>query len=329
MKKSSLLKTPSNSRRTLRPDTRPHFSQKTTQQNIQEIADTIKDLATTKPSHNDSLRLPPVNLPTYKGDPYRETRTIPGTSAISPRHYVAYLKQQCQQDIRAFDIIAAAEKEFTAKLLKDPEKVSPEEHQAYFDAVKNALLSQRGIPKEQQIRELLKEYYDMRQGASERVCDLAHRFLDVQTELAKLIPNIHYTSDGKDLELQYVFAIKLRSDLQAEIISREFKYADLQEIIQIAERYEKIHPPSNANWKPDALYSQSTANPKSKPLLSSLKTTACRYCKKDNHTSNNCFFQANKCHSTSSPITESQRNAFTSARNNYLQKIQHVSQGKL
>ena len=201
------------------------------------------------------------------------------------------MKQQCQQDIRAFDIIAAAEKEFTGKLLKDPEKVSPEEHQAYFDAVKNALLSQRGIPKEQQIRELLKEYYDMPQGASERVCDLPDRFLDVPTELAKLIPNIHYTSDGKELELQYVFAIKLRSDLQAGIISREFKYADLQEIIQIAERYEKIHPPSNANWKPDALYSQSTANPKSKPLLSSSKTTACRYCKKDSHTSNNCFFK--------------------------------------
>ena len=189
------------------------------------------------------------------------------------------------------DIIAAAEKEFTAKLLKDPDKASPEEHQAYFDAVKNALLSQRGIPKEQQIRELLKEYYDMRQGASERVCDFAHRFLDVQTELAKLIPNIHYTSYRNDLELQYTFAIKLRSDLQAEIISREFKYVDLQEIIQIAERYEKIHLPSNANWKPDALYSQSTANPKSTTPLSNSKTTACRYCKKDNHTSNNCFFK--------------------------------------
>ena len=46
-----------------------HDNQKTTQQNIQEIADTVKDSATTKPSHNDSLRLPPVNLPTYKGDP--------------------------------------------------------------------------------------------------------------------------------------------------------------------------------------------------------------------------------------------------------------------
>ena len=154
-----------------------HNNQKTTQQNIQEIAHTVKDLATTKPSHNDSLRLPPANLPIYKGD-----------------HKRKFYK-------------GAVQKEFTAKLLKDPEKASPEVHEVYFDAMKNALLLQRGIPKEQQSREILKEYYDMRQGASERVCDFAHRFLDVQTELAKLIPNIHYTSDGKDLELQYAFAI--------------------------------------------------------------------------------------------------------------------------
>ena len=110
----------------------------------------------------------------------------------------------------------------------------------------------------------------MRQAASEHVCDFAHRFLDVHTELAKLVPNIHCTSDGKDLELQYAFAIKLRSDLQAEIISCEFKYVDLQEIIHIAEHYEKICPPSNANWKPDALYSQFTAKPKPRTPLSSM-----------------------------------------------------------
>ena len=39
-----------------------HDNQKTTQQNIQDIADTVKDLASNKPSHNDSLRLPPVNF---------------------------------------------------------------------------------------------------------------------------------------------------------------------------------------------------------------------------------------------------------------------------
>ena len=156
--------------------------------------------------------------------------------------------------------------------------------------MKNALLPQRGSAKEQQIWELSKEYYDMRQRASEHVCNFAHRFLDVQTELAKLIPNIHYTSDGKHLELQYAFDIKLRSDLQDEIISNEFKYAYLQEIIQIAERYEKIHHPSNANWKPDALYSQSTANPE-KISLVKLEKHCMLYCKNNNHTSNNCFFK--------------------------------------
>ena len=78
----------------------------------------------------------------------------------------------CQQDIRALNIITAVEKEFTTKLLKDPEKISPEG-----------------------------QSYHMRQGASERVSDFAHRFIDVQTELVKLIPNIHYTSDGRDLEI--------------------------------------------------------------------------------------------------------------------------------
>ena len=154
--------------------------------------------------------------------------------------------------------LTLSEKEFTAKLLKNPKKASPEEHQAYFDAMKNALLSQRGIPKKQQIRELLKEYNDMRQGASEHVCDFAHRFLDVQTELAKLVPNIHCTSDGKDLELQYAFAIKLRSDLQAEIISHEFKYVHLQEIIQIAERYEKIGNLMHCTHSPQQILSQNS-----------------------------------------------------------------------
>ena len=76
-------------------------NQKTTQQNIQDIANTVKDLTTSKPSHNDSLRLPPVNLPTYKGDPTEELEQflehftgIITTSAFSPRHYVAYLKKQ-------------------------------------------------------------------------------------------------------------------------------------------------------------------------------------------------------------------------------------------
>ena len=68
-----------------------HDNQKTTQQYIQEIADTVKNLATTKPSHNYSLRLPPVNVPTYEGKPTKKLerflehfKGIITTAAISP-----------------------------------------------------------------------------------------------------------------------------------------------------------------------------------------------------------------------------------------------------
>ena len=53
-------------------------------------------------------------------------------------------------------------------------------------------------------------------------CVFAHRFMDVQTELSKLIPNIDITPDGTDMELQHAFVIKLRSTILAEIASREF-----------------------------------------------------------------------------------------------------------
>ena len=155
-----------------------------------------------------------------------------------------YLKQQCQYDIRSFDIITHAEKEHCPKVIADPEKASPSEFKAYFDTIKQILLQRRGIPKEQQIRELLAEYYRMVQAPQELVSDFAHRFSDVQIELTKLIPGIHMTPKGEDLELQYAFAIKLRKKLQSEIISREFTYNSLQQVIQVTERYEKIHPPT-------------------------------------------------------------------------------------
>ena len=156
-----------------------------------------------------------------------------------------YLKQQCQYDIRSFDIITHAEKEHFTKLIADPEKASPSEFKAYFDTIKQILLQRRGIPKEQQIRELLAEYYRMVQGPQELVSEFAHRFCDVKTELTKFIPGIHMTPEGEDIELQYAFAIKLRKKLQSEIISREFTYNSLQEVIQVAERYEKIYPPDS------------------------------------------------------------------------------------
>ena len=49
-----------------------HDNQKTTQHDIQDFCDTVKGLATTKPSHKNSLKLPPVDLPTCKGDPTKK-----------------------------------------------------------------------------------------------------------------------------------------------------------------------------------------------------------------------------------------------------------------
>ena len=69
-----------------------------------------------------------------------------------------YLKQQCQYVIRSFDIITNAHFQ---KLIADPEKASHAEFKGYFDAIKQILLQRRGVPKEQQIRELLAEYYRM------------------------------------------------------------------------------------------------------------------------------------------------------------------------
>ena len=229
-----------------------HDAQKTQQEEIQALAGSMKDLATSTAKMTSTplgLRLLPVNLPVFKGNPKDKLERFPenfvsiiSTSHISPQYYVPYLKQQCQYDIQSFDFITNAEKEHFPKLIADPEKVSPFELKAYFDTIKQILLQQRGIPKEQQIRELLAEYYRMGQGPQELVSDFAQRFCDVQTVLTKLIPGIHMTSKREDIELQYAFAIKLCKKLQSEIISREFTYNSLQEVIQVAERYEKIQP---------------------------------------------------------------------------------------
>ena len=42
---------------------------------------------------------------------------------------------------------------------------------------------------------------------------------------------------------------KLRTEIQHEIVSRDFTYSSLQEIVQVAERFEKIHPPTTSEWK--------------------------------------------------------------------------------
>ena len=185
-------------------------AQKATTKQVTEIANSLKDLAEaqSKPSVPQGLRLPPVHLPTFKGDPQdnlsqflEHFKSIISTSAISPRFYVACLKQQCESDVRAFDIICKAEQDHFKAYIPDPEKASDAEYLTYFEQITDELSKKQGTPKDQKIRELLMEYYSMKQGSAEPVCEFAHRFQDMQNQLIKRIPNIHLTPDGFDVEL--------------------------------------------------------------------------------------------------------------------------------
>ena len=108
------------------------------------------------------------------------------------------------------------------------------------------LCEKRGKPRDTQIRELLATYYTIHQQRHESVADFSHRFGEVQHQLQKLLPGIHKIKGedgaGEDLELIYAFAIKLREDIAAEIVSREFKYSSLQNVTDAARRYEEHRP---------------------------------------------------------------------------------------
>ena len=98
----------------------------------------------------------------------------------------------------------------------------------------------RGFPRDKQIRrELLSVYHMMTQQPNESVADFPHRLSETQHELDKLIPGIHKTA-SKAIELIFAFVNKLRSEISKElaIVSREFKFDKLQEIIEAAQRYE-------------------------------------------------------------------------------------------
>ena len=86
-------------------------------------------------------------------------------------------------------------------------------YEKYFDLVKESLLKKRGKPKDDRIRELLQDYYHLQQKKVESVSTFAHRFCDIQHELEKCIPGIHYTATNDDIELRHAFLIKLRPEI--------------------------------------------------------------------------------------------------------------------
>ena len=76
-------------------------------------------------------------------------------------------------------VVTNTEKEHFTKLIKTLDKATDEEYLTYYNKIKEVLILKRGTPKEQQIRELLSEYYSMQQGKTEKVSDFAHNFQDI------------------------------------------------------------------------------------------------------------------------------------------------------
>ena len=205
-----------------------------------------------------------VTLPEYAGKQnldrfLTQMESLLKSSAVPVKFWLTYLKQQCQKDSRAYDALLEAEKKYSKTF--DPVKASDDEHYIHFTNCIALLKEKRGIPRDQQIRDLLSQYYTIKQAQRESVADFSHRFSEVQNELEKLIPGIHRTADG-ELELIHAFSIKLLPEISKEIVSREFKYTTLQEIITVASRYEQnvlfsgSKEPHSGNSQPGVMYSQ-------------------------------------------------------------------------
>ena len=61
--------------------------------------------------------------------------------------------------------------------------------------------TKHGKPRDQQIRDLLHQYYTMEQTTKESVAEFANRFTQTQFELEKLVPNIHRFPKPKDSKI--------------------------------------------------------------------------------------------------------------------------------
>ena len=254
--------------------------QQTTEQ-LQNLSSTVETLSKTiitpqttpTQSSNDSptgLRLPNITLPIYTGkenlDRFIDQITsLLQSSGVAPRYPLTYLKQQTQKDARAYDTLYEAEKLHKNLLGDQPDKASRAEFTKYFDACVGTLRTKRGKWRDQQIRDLLHQYYTMQQGNKESVAEFVNGFTQTQLELEKLVPNIHClptTKDAKDscseLELIHAFVIKLKDPIKKDLVSREFKYSSLQSLIEAAQRYEDHKAQDTkdiTNWTPDVLYS--------------------------------------------------------------------------
>ena len=148
-----------------------HVQQTALQQTIdqlQTLSNTVASLTQKLPSssavsHSPTLRLPNLVLPIYTGREHldrflTQLESILKASGVPTRYLLTYLKQQTQQDSRAFEAICEAETSNIKLLGADPSKASPDEFLHLYETCVTALKAKRCKPRDQQLRELLSAY---------------------------------------------------------------------------------------------------------------------------------------------------------------------------
>ena len=219
---------------------------KATNEHLSNLTATVEGLSKQIPksttTNNQGLGLPNLILPEYMGKQslkrfINQMESLLHSSGVPFKFWTTYFKQQCQKDSWVYNALAEAETSFAATLGSDTSKTTKDQYKKHYEQCIKTLKEKRSIPRDQQIRELLSTYHMMTQQPNESVADFAHRFSEIQHELDKLIPGIHKTP-GKEIELIFAFVNKLHSKISNELVSREFKFDKLQEIIEAAQCYE-------------------------------------------------------------------------------------------
>ena len=175
---------------------------------------------------------------------------------VAAKFWLTYLKQQCQKDTRAFDNICSFELTDASKISN---KATNDDFLELYDLCCDALHKQRGTPKDQQIRHLLVTYYAMVSQPTETVSNSAHRFLETQHALEKLIPGIHTSHDGNHMELIHAFSMKFKPVIVKELLSCDTPFQNITAVIEAAKRHEAVcsHSDVLSTWPTsvNAMYS--------------------------------------------------------------------------
>ena len=111
-----------------------------TQVQIQDFSKAVADLSTSVHSQSSppasTLSLLPLSLPEFTGGEFLDRfldqlSQVLSSSSVDPRFRIPYLKQQCQNDSRAFDTMSSYETQHKAEIFH---KTSIEEFRKLYDA---------------------------------------------------------------------------------------------------------------------------------------------------------------------------------------------------